>query len=727
MMLIGIVLFVIPLVGFLGYRGEKFHWFRILPVYAVSFLTVYALDWVDAKTSIDYIFKPFVLLFPIISVVGFYGGEFHADRFGADKLALEIKSLFNDRKSALFTIFVIYAASMNIAPNLFLFLLLPLGVVTFLLSPIIISLIYRDEKFHTIRVLPVIIVNMVIFYGLEINSFTMYLGFVGALSISIGGLVGYLGERYNFERLLRNQSEEVELLFKKSSFKKVMTGFAFSVFLITANSVPTIVLLVIVIIIAGGVYFVRSRLKKNKISVEKDREDLLVTDSLTEEVLKKANHPEGIFAGSINGEPVFASTQDRAVVIGPPGTGKTTFLVSQLLKWAESGRSFVCMDIKPEIYGITRSKLEEQGYKLYAYNPTSGKGHRYNILDDAISPEQIGELADSLIPTSDEKNIIFSASARDFLDAIITHLKNENKGSISLPDVRAFVTQFDECKELLNELRRSGSNDVREIVSGLKMTASNERLLGSIFSTLTTNLRFLRYPSIKDSMVKSDFSLSELKGKKVGIFLQFEEKTKSLTSSLASVLVGHIMRYLITNVDREPVFQIFDEVGNMAPIIGLKEKLNTIRSRNMPTWLYWQSKEQMQGYGDKQDEGPNIILGACDFQMVYRLNDNATATWFSEKIGTVDRVVKKDSHRNSIVDLFGAGTSSTKSEELVTEAVIKPHELQQLEDGEVVCTYRGKSWKGKAQPYYEIWPEYKNRKPSSQDCVGSVYLKVELS
>ncbi len=73
------------------------------------------------------------------------------------------------------------------------------------------------------------------------------------------------------------------------------------------------------------------------------------------------------------------------------------------------------------------------------------------------------------------------------------------------------------------------------------------------------------------------------------------------------------------------------------------DKLNTIRSRNLPTWTYWQSLEQMQRYG------VNLILGACDMQMVFRLNDNASAQWMSDRIGAVDVTLLSESIDNELI------------------------------------------------------------------------------
>jgi len=295
---------------------------------------------------------------------------------------------------------------------------------------------------------------------------------------------------------------------------------------------------------------------------------------------------------------IHVSMDDRAVVIGPPGTGKTAFLIEQLLRWGESGRSFVCLDIKPEIYGITQTFLEKKGYALFTYNPTTRTGQKYNMLADLDSPESVGELASALIPSEDPRDTVFTESARDFLDAIISHLAAG--GTPSLPLVRALVADCHDHHELMDLLLNSPDPDAREIASGLMLVAKNERLLGSIFATFRANLRFLRYPAIRESLESSDFSLSELTtGKPVGLFLQFEEAQRETTARLLSTMTGHIMRYLITHTDRPPVLCFWDEIGNAPPVPGLVEKLNTIRSRKMPTWLYWQSLEQMQRYGEK--------------------------------------------------------------------------------------------------------------------------------
>ena len=86
----------------------------------------------------------------------------------------------------------------------------------------------------------------------------------------------------------------------------------------------------------------------------------------------------------------------------------------------------------------------------------------------------------------------------------------------------------------------------------------------------------------------------------------------------------------------------------------------------------------MRKYGSKED-GANVILGACDFQMVFRLNDNESAKWMSNRIGVVDRIVESKVTSDDRT-LFSTATI-THSKSIVTEPKIFPHELQQLKNG----------------------------------------------
>ena len=102
--------------------------------------------------------------------------------------------------------------------------------------------------------------------------------------------------------------------------------------------------------------------------------------------------------------------------------------------------------------------------------------------------------------------------------------------------------------------------------------------------------------------------------------------------------LAHLLRHLIVHREREPVLLLLDDSGMAAPVPGLVEKLRS--NRKTPAWLYWQSLEEMRKHGGNGVDGRSLILGACNLQMVFRLNDNESAQWMSDRIGTVDWTVR---------------------------------------------------------------------------------------
>ena len=65
-------------------------------------------------------------------------------------------------------------------------------------------------------------------------------------------------------------------------------------------------------------------------------------------------------------EALRVTNEDRGIILGAPGSGKTTYLVTQIIDWMQSGQSFVATDIKPEIWAILKYNgiLRRSGIKI---------------------------------------------------------------------------------------------------------------------------------------------------------------------------------------------------------------------------------------------------------------------------------------------------------------------------------------------------------------------------
>lgn len=91
----------------------------------------------------------------------------------------------------------------------------------------------------------------------------------------------------------------------------------------------------------------------------------------------------------------------------------------------------------------------------------------------------------------------------------------------------------------------------------------------------------------------------------------------------------------------------------------------------------------------------------------------------SERIGVIDVTVRAES--------IGPGLLRPKSEStsLITEPKVFPHELQQLKDGQAVCTYRDLAWKSEATPYFQIWQDYQGKRPGGEQFFGELFPEQE--
>lgn len=392
--------------------------------------------------------------------------------------------------------------------------------------------------------------------------------------------------------------------------------------------------------------------------------------------------------------PVFSvSCQERGLVVGVSGSGKTNFILAQILDWMKSGKSFVCSDVKPEIWGILASNgmLDAFGYQYIVINPTDPKSHKYNLFDDLKSDNDLDELLQVLLPAKSADSAVFADLGRLVLKASILFVRDNNDGQVSLTSVYDFIVSQSSSKKLLAKLKDDGSEKVKELVSLAMKTSESDNLFASAINSVVETFQFMSNDTIRHNLSCSDYSLDEsLKSQKVAVFLQFEQDSMNTTERLFSLHVQHIIRLLMSNArQRDDVFLIFDELLNGGKIENLADKFNLIRSYKMPTFLYIQSVAGLvEKYGKAEADK---IISACSLQICYRVNDSETAEFFSKLCGqvTAERVNKSVSPTVTADGRLINKTNISKNLEMVD--LVPPEMMLQLGFGKALCIYKGQS------------------------------------
>ncbi|MDN5642971.1 MAG: type IV secretion system DNA-binding domain-containing protein, partial [Acinetobacter sp.] len=402
-----------------------------------------------------------------------------------------------------------------------------------------------------------------------------------------------------------------------------------------------------------------------------------------------------------------------------PGSGKTTYLVAQLIDWMQSGKSFVATDIKPEIWGILKENgvFERFGYTDWVINPTDVASHHYNIFSEAMSSAELNEILAVVIPNTDEGTEVFAENARRLLKAVILELGD----SASLPACQRYINRCDDVPELLKQLRQSDNDIVVSIAKDITRTAKNDNLLSSIMTSLSKAFAFLDDERIRQTTADSHVALKEVLLKpKQAVFLQFEQEYKSTTATLFGAMVAHTLRILQSNYrKRDEVFVALDEIINCAPIPKFIDTLNTMRSAKMPTFLYLQALEGLNRvYGQGADR---LFMGACDCKVVYKISDIETAKVFSALIGDTEGTITDKNYGTadstnsvnersmlgvSIADAYSKGQSNQEGTFIKTSMmqVIEPAHFTKLQQYQAVCIYRGEAAIFNMPIYHEHYP-----------------------
>jgi len=402
--------------------------------------------------------------------------------------------------------------------------------------------------------------------------------------------------------------------------------------------------------------------------------------------------------------PVYSvSSEERGLVLGVSGSGKTTYLIAQLVDWMQSGKSFVVTDIKPEIWSILHANgvFERYGYDEIIINPTDALAHKYNAFDDIdddnFATETI-ELIEILVGDVD-----FGMGAKILLRAVLLDLK-ESGEKVSLLQVRRRLASYEDAKELVKDLTKSKSDLVRELMAELNKIGANERYVGSSFGVVSQSLRFLDNKTIAANADASDVSLRDvLQQPKKAVFLQFEQAYQEQTARLFGFTLAHVLRLLQMNFRyRSEVFVAIDEIINSAPIPKLAQKLNTMRSAKMPMFMYLQTLSGLNDvYGRDADK---MFMSACSLKICYRVNDNHTAKEFSDLVGNVDVESWTSTTTVQSTDTGRSYNRPSISSSTLRMPLVESSELLELGTGDAIVIYKGKSSLIAMPRYYEVYP-----------------------
>ena len=376
--------------------------------------------------------------------------------------------------------------------------------------------------------------------------------------------------------------------------------------------------------------------------------------------------PDGLILGLFSGRYLRYDKDLSALLIAPPGTGKTASLVIPVL--LSTQRSMLVHDVKDELWALTSKRRAQMG-RVIRFAPSSAETHCFNPLDKQfLNPileksmshiEQIGTMLIKEEGKDDTKVDHWIRGARNLFKMYTMYLIWKN-GETTLPLVRKLSLSDPEPQELLHDIIESDGDDMPEELKLLfnKNAGMQEKEFGSVHSTMSGFLDIFADPDIKRTFSKCDFTIAEIRENITTVYLHVPVIEIQRLNSLISMFLEITGNFILSNPDKGKgrVLFLLDEfawLGRMPSMIKLP---SLSRGEGGSVVFVCQSYSQIEQLYGKT--AVDTLKDTVAYRMILPQNNEDTAESIAKAIGDETRVRTSTSHQSGKV-----GVSTSKSGE----------------------------------------------------------------
>jgi type IV secretory pathway TraG/TraD family ATPase VirD4 len=400
------------------------------------------------------------------------------------------------------------------------------------------------------------------------------------------------------------------------------------------------------------------------------------------------------------------------ITVGMQGSGKSTTAIWPNLANHKYPDSVFILDPKGEHATNTASIRQAMGQQVFVLDPfgeTEGiPTHSFNPLAeidihaDSIRDDLTAITEGMVIQEgSTEQSKHFTEVASTLIKGLIVHvLSTYPEDKHNLPFIRDLIikgasdsenNQGNSFEKLLDDMAK---NDVAgglpmDAVNFLDTVGNNER--GSFLSTVSRSTDWTASPVMREHLLKSDFSLSDLKNKKVTVYvvLPFRFLNESSQIRYMRVLLNQALvacqKTKTKRSDRRVLF-ILDEFARLGLCKKIKEGFVTLRSSNVKLWCFFQNLKQIEEiYSNAHD-----FMGSATRQF-FGINDHYTAEEIEKLLGKYLDVRKSGS---------GGGRGTYESQKKLLDATEIMDSLTQESPIQIVITAGGTKMELKRVKYF---------------------------
>ncbi len=378
------------------------------------------------------------------------------------------------------------------------------------------------------------------------------------------------------------------------------------------------------------------------------------------------NSSKGIILGKYRGRYLYSDTNTHVMCVAPTRSGKGIgVVIPNLLSWEDS---VVCFDIKQENFEKTAGFRKSHGHEVFLWAPMSKdrKSHRFNpfneISDDPITRiSDLQRIATILIKdsVSHDSNMWILEARSLFVGLSLYVLDNEDMPS-TIGSVYRLLGTEQELGDIIRHIVKSHKELDPESI-GVLMNFANKaaKERSGVKSSLSQALGLWKTPEIDAVTSTSDFSLKDLKRKRVAVYIGVATGDIPTVAPLLNLFFEQLMTTLTMKLPdaSEPrkVLILLDEfhmLGRMETVANVFTLAGGYNCRVLAVvqGLGWIDDV----YGKQKRDG---ILSVCAHRIFFAANDLETARYVSEMCG--DKTVQSVSTSRNSSSRFGSSTKNT--------------------------------------------------------------------
>lgn len=452
--------------------------------------------------------------------------------------------------------------------------------------------------------------------------------------------------------------------------------------------------------------------KKGDIYSEEAADNIQIGDSFEE-------MDDMVFGYDDNGKFVGLNKNTSLVrnsyIVGPPGSGKTTgFIHNMVLQLIKQGKSVVLTDPKGELREATYHAFKDNGYKVKELNfKDLVASDSWNMLSDA-GIDGLDYLVEVLINNTGHTE--YDNAEGNLLTALCMYVltyekktrkeiweeyyeKRRNGEKVDLDHYKDLAEEsmiddrtFGAAYNLLNEKSESEidalfaklepTHPARMPYNTLLSGGSDSKFKKNIFIGLSTRMRLFRRNIIQRVTGFDDIDTTLPIREKCAYFLIFPDQDKTYTM-LSALFIEFLVRNMVQYYDNthgeknlQKVHFLLDEFLIIGKFEKWSDTLSGARGRGIEITMITQSLSYMKSVYPN-DVYANM-LGCCDIQIILGSNDEFTENYYSAKSG--EATIEVETSRKGVAEslLQSEGAELGTSEGVGRRMVYTPAEIRKI-------------------------------------------------